>query len=311
MGFGKELLPRHPDLPLYYDYRHKFERKVKTPFEEAVNAAKLIYQTMPKPITVCLSGGVDSQAVLLAFKAAKVPFNIVTFIYNQNRNHYDYHYAYRICEREALQIKEIHVDLEEFHEDGRLFEYAKKWDTNSPHMCCQIYGYEQVKFGTVIIAGNPIMPYNVRNNKVYRGVHTWDLMVHTRYQATTLSTVGFFLSYTPELHYSFIMQPGIDDLIKEKNKDIDEASDLPDVEKASYELKCGLFECGGFDIIRQPKKFHGFEWLKWDIEKNNKHYWKNNIHEYDRRFRKALHDINPVNENVKTRWNKLSFEKDK
>lgn len=45
---------------------------------ECIRAAKLIFENTYLPIRVCLSGGLDSQVVALAFKHAGVPFEVCT-----------------------------------------------------------------------------------------------------------------------------------------------------------------------------------------------------------------------------------------
>jgi hypothetical protein len=301
-GFGRDLSAAPTSgLPFFWDYRTDFTRPIQSPFEEAVLAVQKIAQERPGPYTVLLSGGVDSQAVLLAFQAAGVPFQVITFLYDGGRNHYDIETAIRLCSRQSIPINFHDVDLTEFHQSGEMAILASRYNTDSPHMICQLHGLLTCEqSGTFIMAGNPVLPRGSGKNTVYRGVTPWRLTAPCQMP----NVVGLFHSYTRELHYSW-QAMSIDDLF-------DGAPRIPDSDPvASYAVKIELYRRGGFDIIPQDKKTHGFEWLKTDIENTNPDFWKDGIHEYDRQHRIPLEEMIRINHSAKAIWNPTVFGPDK
>jgi hypothetical protein len=298
MGFGRDLEPQpSPGLPFFWDYRTEFSRPVLDPFSEAVEAVRVIARERPGPYTVLLSGGIDSQAVLLAFKAAQVPFRALTFSYDGGRNHYDTSYAVDLCWREAIDLDFHSVALTDFHTSDQLLDWGQRYLTDSPHMVCQLYGLITADLpGTVIMGGNPVLPRGNGRNTVYRGVTPWRLTAPCRLP----NAVGLFHSYTRELHYSWQTIP-IGDLL-------DGAPGIPDSDPvASYAIKVALYQRGGFDIIPQNGKQHGFEWLKTDIEVRQPDFWRDGVHEYDRLYRLPLEAAMPVSHTAKAIWNPEVF----
>jgi len=90
-------------------------RPVRSLREEMIEAAKITATHTNKPIYVYSSGGVDSEATCEAFKAAKIPFTVVTFrMINGNNNDHDIKYAIEWCKNNLISHTIKDFDVQKF-----------------------------------------------------------------------------------------------------------------------------------------------------------------------------------------------------
>ncbi|MBY0420212.1 MAG: hypothetical protein K2W88_19350, partial [Pararheinheimera sp.] len=72
--------------------------KPHKPFEEAVRSAILISERSPdKKISLCLSGGMDSECMLMAYMAAGVKFEVAIMRFKDGLNAHDIESAEVFC----------------------------------------------------------------------------------------------------------------------------------------------------------------------------------------------------------------------
>ena len=92
--------------------------------DECINAARLLGESLTKPILIGLSGGSDSQVVCLSMMQANVPFTPVilkTFssdgrVYNQ----FDIDGAHEFCRKYDLTPVEEDLNLDEYYMNGSM-----------------------------------------------------------------------------------------------------------------------------------------------------------------------------------------------
>lgn len=89
-------------------------RKAKSVRWEAIRAAKQIRKLTSKPIIVCYSGGLDSELVLSAFRAAGISVECAIIQYRHGLNRHDISAAIDFCKRERQSYRLVSLDIQEF-----------------------------------------------------------------------------------------------------------------------------------------------------------------------------------------------------
>lgn len=207
--------------------------------ENAVNAVNLIVQQHAGPYTLLASGGVDSQAMILAWKQAGVPFSVVH--YNYGTNIEDIETLVSFCCQHGVPVSIRFFEAQEFIESQELIELAKKYDCSSPQILTYIR-FTMQHPETCVMAGNFI--------GLQGGAFNWTIEALQRFaEADKPNFIPFFLTSTPQLAYSFLTR-------EVENK----RAMLPD--HSEYEIKVATYRDCGFDVMAQSDKRTGFEAIK-------------------------------------------------
>lgn len=279
-GFGEEMIPHSDHLPFYIDYSGADGgSNTKSPLELAIDNAVEIYETMPKPLTLMVSGGVDSQAMAYTFKKAGIPFRAVFARYNDGLNDHDFHTSVFFRQND-IPVSTLEIDLIAFHE-REIFDWAARYQNNSPHFLSHLYIASQLP-GTVVSSGCIVRRPNI-------GHMSYSAFGLERYgRISGQPVIGYFLNYSPELVCAVATLPG-------------EKRFLADTK--GYEQKLAAYHAAGFPVRRQPRKYHGFERLKeyYDSEKVSasirmKYRKEPSSRPYDLLFRYPLKDICPYSD---------------
>ena len=220
----------------------EFKETVKSPIQAAVEAVNDIVKNYPPPYNLFVSGGIDSQAMLYAWKTSNHPFNVYTFRYNQTYNIHDIKTLFLFCERESIPYTIVDFDYFKFLEE----EYdgiAKKYKCSSPQISMHIK-MASMFTGTNVFSGNFLLQESAVLSHAILGIY--------RYSRTSegKNTIPYFFLHTPELAYSM---HGF------KQDNFDEINEL---EKLGYRRKARVYNLVGFPVIPQEQKFTGFEKFK-------------------------------------------------
>lgn len=276
--------PGNPTEPEHYCKIGDCQRVPERPIDEAVRAARLIGQEAQLPLWLGMSGGVDSEAMAYAFLKAEVPFRATIARFNRNFNDFDIEHALQFCTRHKIEVDLIDIDLFEFYEKkASHVRFARECQCVSPQLAVHLHLMDQVP-GVPILAGNAPRLTNYPDKGWAVDLPNYKMLCYHRYfLRRKRAGVGFFFLYTPELYYSFLRLPIMQQLIfgdpvKKKLSHHEE-----------YMFKCQLYQDGGFDIAPRSSKFTGFERVKL-------HYaaLTGNPHEYNRRFRAPLEKMYPL-----------------
>ena len=206
-------------------------------------ATKLTVETIinnyPSPYHLMISGGVDSQAMLYAWKLYGRDYIPVSVVYNDDMNTHDLETLAIFAEREKIEVTYIDFDLLKFYET-EYDDLCKKYQCISPHFGAHL-GMTQTLTGTCIFSGDclGIESAAVGNNNLC-------LLRASKER----SIVPYFFLHTPEIAYCinyhrYIMQ------------DLTVSED-----DTEYETKVKIWTQLGFPVIAQPQKFTGFEKIK-------------------------------------------------
>lgn len=220
----------------------EFKEIVKSPIQAAVEAVNDIVKNYPPPHNLFVSGGIDSQAMLYAWKISNHPFNVYTFRYNQTYNIHDIKTLFLFCEQENIPYTIVDFDYFKFLEE----EYdgiAKKYKCSSPQISMHIK-MASMFTGTNVFSGNFLLQESAVLSHAILGIY--------RYSRTSegKNTIPYFFLHTPELAYSM---HGF------KQDNFDEINEL---EKLGYRRKARVYNLVGFPVIPQEQKFTGFEKFK-------------------------------------------------
>ena len=209
----------------------------------AIDAVKKIVDRYPPPYNLLVSGGVDSQCMILAWVRSGVDFTITHYSYN-GENSQDTDTLIMFCDIYSLKATIKTFDVREFIVSDEYTELAKKYDCASPHILTYIKLASQHD-ETVIMSGNFIS----RAGDTTAGVN-YTILGLDRFRSISKSNfVPFFLLYTPELAHAFY-----DADINNQNIAVSKG-----VSNIEYFAKCKTYNESGFGVIPQINKFTGFE----------------------------------------------------
>ena len=237
-GFGDELGPQAANSPFVIDYSGACPHptlSTASPVELAHDACRHIYQTRQGPLTLMVSGGVDSQAMAYAFHTSGVPCRYVSARYNGGLNDHDI-LSTSFYDDHGIPVEFIDIDLIHFHE-VELKGWANTYQNYSPHLLAHCKIASTIKEGTVVSSGAIVTRQNLSET-------SYSVFGLERYaRISNQSVIGFFFAYCPHLVYA--------------TRDI-----LVDQLEDMYAAKVEVYLRAGFPVIPQTKKFHGFELLK-------------------------------------------------
>jgi hypothetical protein len=229
-------------------------REPRSPFEEAKAAALRIAETASGRLRLCLSGGADSEAMAEAFIAAGVPFGVDILKFRNRLNWHDIRHAVRFCERNEIPYTLHPFDVVEFYESGKSLECAKLYRCRSPHLAVHLELMKRID-GVPILPWQPPLPKIESGQKLYLSVPNDHFFVYLRFlEAEKREGVPYFFLYSPELIYSFLRLPILQEAYFGKGIDPERYDE--------YSFKMRIYESGGFRVRPRVAKYTGFEKVK-------------------------------------------------
>lgn len=198
-----------------------------------------IIANYPPPYTLCLSGGIDSQAMLYAWHSSGKAYNTMSIVYNKDMNLHDLQTLIEFSKLHGIEINYVEFDLLGFYQTDYL-DYVHKYRCGSPHFCAFMKFSEIVQEGTVLFSGSPLL----KNNSRLFGTNELGLYRYAQVSQRNI-VPGFFLE-TKEIAYSFITPDTFNDNTKGHIA-------RPKIESYRY---------NGYPVISQKDKITGFEKVK-------------------------------------------------
>lgn len=119
-------------------------RKSKNWYEECIETARLIRQQTKLDLWVLLSGGIDSEVVLRSFVAAKIEVRTAIMRFRNNLNEHDIQYAVKTCDELRVAYKIFELDIVDFFESRKAFEYVELAYPISPQFVATMWLMDQV-----------------------------------------------------------------------------------------------------------------------------------------------------------------------
>jgi hypothetical protein len=289
-GFGDDLSLFDEKLPFVLDYNGALFSPESADFliKQAISR---IVDAYPPPYTLMCSGGVDSQAMVLAWKLSGFPFNIVCARYNGGMNDPDLSELWSLAVREELDIEVMDLDLLSFHEH-HLREWATRYTCHSPHIISHMFIASQIKRGTVISSGT-----FVTSGGGLFGAMNYSIFGLDRYsERSGQPMVPYFFNHDREL------MPVFDRIARDAGIET-----VGDISEDYYTRKCQIFQEAGLNVIPQSHKMHGFEKIKehcdsYAVESKSRFRYRTKVSDrpYDLLYRYPLEDAVPYSHYKKT-----------
>lgn len=189
-------------------------RKVKTYFEETLEAVEYVYANKTGKFQVLYSGGLDSQYVCEVLLHLGMEFDPVIIELKNNAgdvlNSHDIQFAYEFCNAKNITPVVYDLNFENFVKTGKNVEIAKSVTCCSFALPATMHVASQLD-GFSLLGNDP--PY-LRNEN-----GTWVLeeleYIHSLlrfYKKYEVNGCPFLLSYTPEMMLAFLLDPRIKQL---------------------------------------------------------------------------------------------------
>lgn len=229
-----------------YKFYYSLEKEVQeSAIESAIQTVNKIVSKYPPPYTLCLSGGVDSQAMLYAWIISKQPFEIFSAIYNFDSNLYDLETLDQFVKTHCagIKINYYKFDLINFLETEHS-HYSKKYRCGSPHFTAYMKFADIINKGTVLYSGNCVHHTAIaKKREMLLSRNNWG-MYHFSILSDKSIVPMFFLE-TRNLALSFKRSPKNDETLV-----------------SLYEEKVNNYHFNKFPVIPQKDSYTGFEKIK-------------------------------------------------
>lgn len=219
----------------------------KSTIYASIDAVNKIVEEYPPPYRLLVSGGIDSQAMLYAWKLSNQPYQAVSFVYNDFMNEHDLVTLREFSNKENITVDYIPFDYFSFLAN-EYDHFANKYLCSSPQITAYIK-FTQMLEGTCIFSGNFLLYDSAVLTYAMLGLYRYSLTEEGK------NTVPYFFLHTPELAYSM------------RNHDI--------LKPHTYEHRVNLYKQAHFPIIAQEQKYSGFEKYKEYYDKHHREVYKN------------------------------------
>lgn len=233
-------------------------KKVKTYFEETLDAVEYVYANKTGKFQVLYSGGLDSQYVCEVLLRLKMDFEPVIINLKNNAgellNWHDIKYAYEFCKSKNITPITYDLNFEKFVDSGKHLEIGISVTCAGTAMPTTMHVASQLD-GFSLLGNDP--PYmRFENGAWYLEELEYIHGLLRFYKKYNINGCPFLLSYTPEMMLSFLLDPRIQDLANGKYPG----------RKGTNSSKSYVFNnSSGFDmpvydfVSKERIKFHGFE----------------------------------------------------
>jgi hypothetical protein len=224
-----------------------------------IDAIQTSIKVLGSKPALCLSGGIDSQAMVLAFLEAGVDFEVFLMRFNKNFNSMDSDHAITFAEKYGITLNIFDIDIVRYLTFD-LQHDAEIYKCSSPHFLTHYKLYDYIRESGctgIVSAGNSFSrfidgwgasPSAMQYNYIkYAEVHNFPI-------------IGSFFLYDPAVCWSLgLLTPSTDhnSIVK-----FDESNTYLNVHHARYATKVAGYYNIGLEVIPQDTKYSGFEKLK-------------------------------------------------
>lgn len=259
-----------------------------------LDAAKYCAETLGDKPALCMSGGVDSQAMVQCFYDAGYNFDVYTLVFKNDLNIQDVSYAREYCQKNNIKLHELDFDIVNFLSRENI-NYALRYRCSSPHFNTHFKMFDILKsmgYTSVVCGGNtPLQTVESNNQIIWGSGYTRNVMSYIRYsEISEFFAQGNFLSFYPNLAWAISIVTHSTDIPQDKRTSQLSFSKLMELSKIRYNNKINGYKRIGFNIIPQETKYTGFELVKKYYEDITGDGWT-----FEKKFRIPL--VNMLNTN--------------
>lgn len=244
----KEFSIRENPHQIYIERSNIVSRPVGTLYEECLNNAKAIRNSVNGKIAVLYSGGIDSEIVVQSFFESKIPIDIYIVRFNNNLNLHDISWATKFCDDRNLSYTFLDLNINKWL-DGGVEEYALPVKCQSPQIPISYWAVNQID--DYVVSGDGdlcLRRYGDDCLESYGekwGLSRW--MLHTNHPGCPK-----FYRFTSECEAAYMLDPTTEDFVNI-------ASYLMHPPSIKF-FKPYIFQ--KYFKTRYREKYTGFEFLK-------------------------------------------------
>jgi hypothetical protein len=232
-------------------------------------------ETLGDKPALCLSGGIDSQAMVQSFYDAGYDFDVFTLVFNDDLNIHDASHARLYAEKNNIKLHEIDINILTFLSRENQ-DYAVKYNSYSPHFNTHFKLFDILRskgYTSVVAGGNtPCQLVDSNDRLSWGGGYGRNSLSFIKYsQISNFLCQGCYLSYYPELAWATtILTP-----ITYHYRTLSHVTwaEVLKTEKERYKDKVIGYQRAGFDVIPQETKYTGFELVKKYYEERSGDGW--------------------------------------
>ena len=222
-----------------------------------ISAAKAAAAQLSDNPVLCLSGGIDSQAMIQCWQEAGLKFDVAIMEFENNLNQHDVSVALEYCHKNSIEPIILKLNVIQFLTRDCI-EIGTKYKCTSPHFITHYKMFDMLRnLGyTGICCGGTAF---ARNHSEWGPVPSAAQSNYIEYSnQNQFPVIGNFLGYDPALCWSIALLTPEHDV--EWNTRYPRIMD--DTNAVRYAGKVAGYSNHGFDIIPQDNKYTGFELIK-------------------------------------------------
>ena len=241
-----------------------------------IDAAIKCAETLGDNPALCLSGGIDSQAMVQAWHDANLKFTTVIMVFKDELNKQDSEHAKMFCEKNNYPYIELPIDIVSFLTRDN-YAVSEKYKSISPHFNTHYRMAELLRdMGYTGICCGGIAPYRQQTEYGYNfGKSAFHFLKIQ--DELGIPFQGSFLSFYPQLTWALTI------LTTTFEHDMNILHpwevELQLIHKRYLE-KVKAYQRVGFNVIPQETKYTGFELVAKHFEKLTGDGWT-----FEKRFR--------------------------
>ena len=212
--------------------------------EECKNVAQQLYDKHGNDLVVMLSGGVDSEIVLLSFLACGITPRVAMLRYENSLNSHDLSYAYQRCSSKEIIPEIIDVNVNKFFKNS-LLDFAIETKITSPQINLHAYYFDKIDGIPIIGAGENFLVQGF-DRKVYDQEDEYLLRYSRYFINKRRECIPAFFQYTPEVMLSFLVKSSVREWVEKPTGKTTHKSKIKFVSEdfdVSIRSKLTGFEC--------------------------------------------------------------------
>jgi hypothetical protein len=246
-----------------------------------IEAANICNEMLGNKPALCLSGGVDSQAMVLSWKEAGLKFDTYILKFKNDLNPQDANHAIHFCKLYSIPYYILDFDVITFLSRNN-YDLGLKYKSGSPQFnvhyklveMLRDRGHTGVCFGGL----TPTKNFNEWGKNFDKNAFHFV----TIQDVFSIPVQGSFLSFYPKLCWAItLLTPSFNEVHELENSRT--AKEFLDLTSKRYPLKVEGYQKAGFDVIPQETKYTGFELVKKYFENITGDGWT-----FEKRFRHPL-----------------------
>lgn len=182
--------------------------------DECKIAAQEIAMTAKGPITVLLSGGMDSEIVCESFRLANIEIHAAVFEFLNGLNKFDVDFAKDYCQRRGIKLKVYKFDVIQFYNSSEIRHLAELTLCPYPMLCTQMKMFDLLtQEGNFVVGGGSDPRYFFKDGQWRFFTEEFDEAIRRFQSIKNFQSIVSFFIWNPEVFVSYLKSPKVEKLI--------------------------------------------------------------------------------------------------